>query len=102
MQLPGAPRDKYHEDYFNIYIKDNGIGFEQKYADEIFILFKRLNSYDKFEGTGIGLSICKKIVEKHHGFIAASSKVGEGATFIISLPVKGAQGSPCKCVLTGL
>jgi len=88
MQLAGISQDQYNEDYCNIYIRDNGIGFEQKYADEIFILFKRLNSYDKFEGTGIGLSICKKIVEKHKGYIAASGKVGEGATFVISLPLR--------------
>ncbi len=88
MQLAGISQDQYNDDYCNIYIRDNGIGFEQKYADEIFILFKRLNSYDKFEGTGIGLSICKKIVEKHKGYIAASGKVGEGATFVISLPLR--------------
>ena len=57
-------RDMHNAEYCNIYIRDNGIGFEQKYADEIFTLFKRLNSKDRFEGTGIGLSICKKIVEQ--------------------------------------
>lgn len=76
---------------YNIYVKDNGIGFEEKYASEIFTLFKRLNSYDKFEGTGIGLSICKKIVEQHQGTIAATSKPGEGTTFIISLPSMGVK-----------
>ncbi len=88
LQIPGIKNDLYHDDYYNIYIKDNGIGFEQKYAQDIFTLFKRLNSYDKFEGTGIGLSICKKIVEQHNGSISASSIVNEGTTFIISLPVK--------------
>jgi light-regulated signal transduction histidine kinase (bacteriophytochrome) len=77
-----------NEAYYNIYIKDNGIGFEQKYADDIFTLFKRLNSKDKFEGTGIGLSICKKIVEQHKGSISVTSQVGQGTTFVISLPVK--------------
>jgi len=77
----------YDKDFFTIHIKDNGIGFEQKYADEIFTLFKRLNSYDKYEGTGIGLSICKKIVEQHKGYISAHSVVGTGTTFIIALPV---------------
>ncbi len=76
-------------DYHTIYVKDNGIGFEQKYADDIFTLFKRLNSAEKFEGTGIGLSICKKIVEQHKGVISAVSKPGEGTTFIMSLPVGG-------------
>jgi light-regulated signal transduction histidine kinase (bacteriophytochrome) len=69
-----------------IYIKDNGIGFDPKYAEEIFVVFKRLHSYHEFEGSGIGLSICKKIVEKHNGSIEAISKVNEGATFIITLP----------------
>jgi signal transduction histidine kinase len=94
MQLAGITTDQYNEDYYNIYIKDNGIGFEQKYADEIFVLFKRLNSYDKFEGTGIGLSICKKIVEKHNGFISANSKIGTGSTFIVSLPLKEPKNMP--------
>jgi light-regulated signal transduction histidine kinase (bacteriophytochrome) len=88
MKLEGIIPGKYDDYFFNIYIKDNGIGFEQKYASEIFTLFKRLNSYDKFEGTGIGLSICKKIVEHHNGFISATSEPGQGTTFIISLPVK--------------
>jgi signal transduction histidine kinase len=69
-----------------IYIKDNGIGFDSKYADEIFIVFKRLHSYHEFEGSGIGLSICKKIVDKHNGTIEATGMVNEGATFIITLP----------------
>jgi signal transduction histidine kinase len=77
--------------YCNIYVRDNGIGFEQKYANEIFTLFKRLNSNDKFEGTGIGLAICKKIAEQHNGFISAISTVGEGTTFIISLPLREPQ-----------
>lgn len=88
MQLDGIIPGKYDDYFYNIYVKDNGIGFEQKYATEIFTLFKRLNSYDKFEGTGIGLSICKKIVEHHKGFISALSEPGHGTTFIISLPVK--------------
>lgn len=84
----------YNNEYVTIYIKDNGIGFEQKYADEIFTLFKRLNSYDKFEGTGIGLSICKKIVEQHGGHISAKSAPGEGTTIIISLPTNKHNNIP--------
>jgi len=87
-QIKGAALDLYEHDFYNIYIEDNGIGFEQKYADEIFVLFKRLNGYDKYEGTGIGLSICKKIVDQHNGYISAKSSVGNGATFIISLPAE--------------
>lgn len=74
--------------YCRIYIEDNGIGFEQKYAEQIFGMFKRLHSKNDFEGTGIGLALCKKIVEEHGGFISAKSTVNEGSTFIISLPLK--------------
>jgi len=93
-QLAGLPVDLHQENYCNIYFRDNGIGFEQKYADEIFTLFKRLNSYDKFEGAGIGLAICKKIVEQHSGFITAASNIGEGTTFTISLPMKTPVSAP--------
>jgi light-regulated signal transduction histidine kinase (bacteriophytochrome) len=74
--------------YYAISIKDNGIGFNPKYADEIFMVFKRLHSYHEFEGTGMGLSICKKIMEKHNGYITAKSKPDEGATFTLGLPVE--------------
>lgn len=86
-QIPGVKHEHYSRDYFRIFVEDNGIGFEQKYADEIFVLFKRLNTYDKYEGTGLGLSICKKIVEQHNGYISAKGNIGTGATFSIHLPV---------------
>jgi light-regulated signal transduction histidine kinase (bacteriophytochrome) len=76
--------------YCRIYIEDNGIGFEQKYSEQIFGMFKRLHLHTEFEGTGIGLALCKKIVEEHNGFITARSKVNEGSVFIISLPVQQA------------
>ncbi|HET9136537.1 MAG TPA: response regulator [Candidatus Kapabacteria bacterium] len=72
--------------YCNIYIRDNGIGFDESYLDQMFTLFKRLHDHTEYEGTGIGLAICKKIVEQHKGFIRATSKLNEGSTFIISLP----------------
>ena len=75
-------------DYYKIVVTDNGIGFDNSYADEIFMVFKRLHSYHEFEGTGVGLSICKKIIEKHNGFIKAESETDKGATFIIGLPEK--------------
>jgi signal transduction histidine kinase len=74
--------------FYKISVADNGIGFDPKYTDEIFVVFKRLHSYHEFEGTGVGLSICKKIIEKHHGFITAESKPDEGSTFVIGLPEK--------------
>ena len=72
--------------YYKITVQDNGIGFDDKYAEDIFRVFKRLHSYQEFEGTGVGLSICKKIIEKHNGFIRAESKIDSGSTFIIGLP----------------
>ena len=74
------------KNYYRITVQDNGIGFDDKYAEDIFRVFKRLHSYQEFEGTGVGLSICKKIVEKHNGFIKAESKIDNGSTFIIGLP----------------
>ncbi len=72
--------------FFKILITDNGIGFDQKYAEDVFAVFKRLHSYHEIEGTGIGLSICKRIVEKHNGSISVSSTINEGSTFTIILP----------------
>ena len=62
--------------------------FDQKYSEQIFGMFKRLHLNTEFEGTGIGLALCKKIVEKHNGYISARSKINEGSTFIISLPLE--------------
>ncbi len=73
--------------FCRIFIEDNGIGFDQKYAEEIFDMFRRLHPSSIYEGTGIGLALCKKIAEKHAGFISARSRINEGATFIISLPL---------------
>lgn len=77
--------------FCRITVTDNGIGFEQKYAEHIFSMFRRLHTLSEFEGTGIGLAICKKIVEKHNGFISAFSDVNKGSTFIISFPMKNKE-----------
>ncbi|HXO75544.1 MAG TPA: ATP-binding protein, partial [Puia sp.] len=74
--------------YGRIYIEDNGIGFDQKYAEQIFDMFRRLHANAEYEGTGIGLALCKKIVEMHKGFISALGRPGEGAVFIVSLPLQ--------------
>ncbi len=71
-----------------LFVKDNGIGFDEKYTHKIFEVFQRLHSKDQYEGSGIGLSICKKIVENHHGELTVKSKLGEGSTFIITLPIQ--------------
>ncbi|MFH1075260.1 MAG: ATP-binding protein, partial [Pseudomonadota bacterium] len=72
----------------SILIEDNGIGFDTKYLDRIFQPFQRLHGRGEYEGSGIGLAICRKIVEHHNGTITARSLPGKGATFIISLPIK--------------
>lgn len=72
--------------YHTITIKDNGIGFDQDYSDKIFVLFNRLHGKNEYSGTGIGLSICKKIIENHQGYIFAKGEKDKGATFIIYLP----------------
>lgn len=75
------------ENHFQkIYFEDNGIGFNEMYLSKIFTIFQRLNLRDKFEGTGMGLAIAKKIMEKHNGFITATSREGVGSTFILSFP----------------
>jgi PAS domain S-box-containing protein len=75
-------------DYYKIEFKDNGIGFKQEYADRIFNIFQRLHGKMEFAGTGIGLAMCQKIVQNHHGKISAKGKPGQGSTFIILLPSK--------------
>ncbi len=74
--------------YYQFIFEDNGIGFENKYNTKIFDLFNRLHTREEYEGTGIGLAICKKIVENHHGFITAKGEIGKGSTFTIYLPYK--------------
>jgi len=73
--------------YFKLLVKDNGSGFEQMYAEKVFKLFQRLHSKTDTPGTGIGLTICKKIVENHNGFIKVTSEVNKGTTFEIYLPL---------------
>jgi light-regulated signal transduction histidine kinase (bacteriophytochrome) len=76
------------EDRAMIEISDNGIGFEPQHAERIFGIFQRLHSRAAYEGTGIGLAICRRIVERHHGSVTATGRPGEGATFVVSLPLE--------------
>ena len=82
-ESPASPIGK----YCKITVKDNGIGFDIKYLSKVFIIFQSLNDRNAYEGTGIGLAIAKKIVEKHDGLITAESQVGVGSSFIILLPL---------------
>jgi PAS domain S-box-containing protein len=72
--------------YHRIVIADNGIGFDSQYSERIFQVFQRLHGKNEYEGTGIGLAICKKIADNHQGFIAATGEPGQGATFTVYLP----------------
>ncbi|HUZ57658.1 MAG TPA: response regulator [Hanamia sp.] len=86
--LDYKPQGKYVDgiNYYKIVISDNGIGFDEKFSEEIFVVFKRLHSYHEFEGTGVGLSICKKIIDKHNGYLTAIGSLNKGASFVIEIP----------------
>jgi light-regulated signal transduction histidine kinase (bacteriophytochrome) len=71
-------------------VRDNGIGFDEKYLDRIFQVFQRLHGRDEYEGTGVGLALCRKIAERHGGSITARSRVGEGSAFVVTLPLRQA------------
>jgi light-regulated signal transduction histidine kinase (bacteriophytochrome) len=75
------------ESLFRLIVEDNGIGFEEKYVDRIFVMFQRLHGRAEYEGTGVGLAICRKIAQRHGGDITATSFPGLGASFVVTLPV---------------
>jgi signal transduction histidine kinase len=77
--------------YLEIVFKDNGIGFEPHYSEQVFSIFQRLHATDKYAGTGIGLALCKKIVENHNGQILVKSQPGAGTSFFIYLPLTHAE-----------
>ena len=74
------------EGMFRLVVEDQGIGFEEKYLDRIFTVFQRLHSRTEYEGTGVGLAVCRKIAQRHGGEITATSILGQGATFVVTLP----------------
>jgi light-regulated signal transduction histidine kinase (bacteriophytochrome) len=74
--------------FCTIRVEDNGIGFEEKYIDKIFTVFQRLHGRAEYEGSGIGLAVCRKIAERHRGSITAKSRPGEGSAFVITLPIE--------------
>jgi PAS domain S-box-containing protein len=80
-------------DRWTISIADNGIGFDEKYLDRIFTVFQRLHGRNAYEGTGVGLAVCRRIVERHRGSITAKSQPGQGATFIVTLPANQLKGA---------
>ncbi len=89
--VPGAkPRDR----LCRIIVSDEGIGFDPKFSDQIFVVFQRLHGKQEYEGTGIGLAVCRKITDRHGGTIVAHSAEGQGATFAITLPAKQPSHQP--------
>ncbi len=80
--------------HWQIYVQDNGIGFDQQYKDRIFKVFQRLHSFEKYEGTGMGLAIVRKIVESYNGSIDVFSRPGEGSTFILNFPIESNSKNP--------
>jgi len=84
------------EEFCELTVQDNGIGFDEKYLDKIFAVFTRLHGRQEYEGTGIGLAVCRRITDRHGGTIAAHGKPGEGATFIVHLPLKQSPQPVCS------
>lgn len=87
IQVSATPVQKEGKSFIQIRVMDNGIGFDTEYAEQIFATFTRLNSKDQYEGTGLGLALCQKIVERHGGTISATSQKGLGSAFSILLPM---------------
>ncbi|MBA3830015.1 MAG: PAS domain S-box protein [Taibaiella sp.] len=85
--ITDVPKSLTAPKYYQITFEDNGIGFEEKYSQKIFSLFQRLHGKQDYAGTGIGLALCKKIVQNHDGFITATGELCKGATFNVYLPV---------------
>jgi PAS domain S-box-containing protein len=83
-----SPTESQAQPFCRIAVSDNGIGFDEKYLDRIFKVFQRLHGRNEYEGTGIGLAVCTKIAERHGGLLTAESAPGQGATFIVSLPLQ--------------
>jgi len=77
---------------YQITVEDNGIGFDEKYVDRLFVIFQRLHGRGEYEGNGVGLAICRRIAERHGGNIAAKSTQGAGATFIVTMPTTHPKG----------
>ncbi len=90
-QFSGGGETAATDELCELTVQDNGIGFEEKYSEKIFAVFQRLHGRTEYEGTGVGLAVCRRISDRHGGAIVAKSKLGEGATFIVTVPVRHAK-----------
>ena len=84
----GTPEEDPYGEQCEILVEDNGIGFEEKYIEKIFAVFQRLHGRNEYEGTGVGLAVCRRITDRHGGTITARSKLGEGACFVVTVPTR--------------
>jgi two-component system, LuxR family, sensor kinase FixL len=84
----GTPEEDPYAEQCEITVEDNGIGFEEKYLEKIFAVFQRLHGRNEYEGTGVGLAVCRRITDRHGGTITARSKPGEGACFVVTVPTR--------------
>ena len=84
----GTPEEDPYAEQCEILVEDNGIGFEEKYIEKIFAVFQRLHGRNEYEGTGVGLAVCRRITDRHGGTITARSKLGEGACFVVTVPTR--------------
>src|SRR5213079_2561833 len=90
--VEGASWTLTESEAWQIFISDNGIGFDEKYLDRIFTVFQRLHGRNAYEGTGVGLAVSRRIVERHDGSISAKSAPDQGSTFIVRLPARQLKG----------
>src|SRR5262249_13797552 len=89
----GLPRHRPPSLWCQLSVEDNGIGFDEKYLERIFAPFQRLHGRGEYEGTGMGLAICRKIVQRHGGQLTARSTPGQGSTFLVALPLRQPKGA---------